>query len=71
METIRDPDIGKEIDGFRLLEVLGRGGMGVVYKAEDQALSRLVAIKMIDPTLARDDGFMRRFRSEARALARV
>ncbi|HET6567260.1 MAG TPA: serine/threonine-protein kinase, partial [Rhodothermales bacterium] len=47
------------------------GGMGVVYKAEDQALSRLVAIKMIDPTLARDDGFMRRFRSEARALARV
>lgn len=64
-------EIGSEIDGFRLLDVLGRGGMGVVYRAEDVALSRDVALKLIDPQLAGDDAFLRRFRTEARALARI
>jgi predicted Ser/Thr protein kinase len=66
-----DPLIGREVDGYRILEVLGRGGMGVVYKAEDLALSRIVALKMITPTLARNESFLRRFRSEAQALARI
>lgn len=66
-----DERIGKEIDGFKILSVLGRGGMGVVYLAEDLALSRKVALKMIDPHLAGDETFLRRFRAEARALARI
>ena len=65
------PNIGTEVDGYRIQEVLGQGGMGIVYKAEDVALSRTVALKMIDPALARDEAFLRRFRSEARALARI
>ncbi|WP_119841633.1 serine/threonine protein kinase [Salinibacter ruber] len=66
-----DSVIGTEVDGYRIQEVLGRGGMGVVYKAEDVALSRDVALKRIDPSLANDEAFLRRFRSEARALARI
>lgn len=66
-----DSLIGTEVDGYRIQEVLGRGGMGVVYKATDTALSRDVALKRIDPSLANDETFLRRFRSEARALARI
>ncbi len=71
MDSYQDPAIGKEVDGYRILEVLGQGGMGIVYKAEDVNLSRMVALKMIDPGLARDEAFLRRFRAEARALARI
>ncbi len=63
--------IGTEVEGYRIQEVLGRGGMGVVYRAEDIALSRTVALKRIAPSLANDDSFLERFRSEAQALARI
>ena len=66
-----DSAIGQVFDGYRILEVLGKGGMGIVYKAEDIALSRMVALKMIAPELASNDSFLRRFQSEARALARA
>ena len=66
-----DPLVGQEIDGYRILDVLGRGGMGVVYKALDINLDKVVALKMIDPALARDETFVHRFRTEARALARI
>src|SRR5690606_5124370 len=69
--SMADPLIGQEVDGFRILDELGRGGMGVVYKAEDVALARAVALKMIARDLACDESFVRRFRSEARALARI
>jgi serine/threonine protein kinase len=68
---MEDSVIGKEVDGYRIREVLGRGGMGVVYKAEDVGLSRNVALKRIDPSMANDEAFLRRFRSEAQALARI
>lgn len=68
---MEDSVIGKEVDGYRIQEILGRGGMGVVYKAEDVSLSRYVALKRIDPSMANDEAFLRRFRSEAQALARI
>lgn len=66
-----DSIIGTEIDGYRIEEVLGQGGMGVVYRAEDIALSREVALKCINRSLTNDESFLRRFRSEARALAQI
>ncbi|MES3629764.1 MAG: serine/threonine protein kinase [Longimonas sp.] len=66
-----DSAIGKEVDGYHIKRVIGRGGMGVVYEAEDVALSRSVAIKRVNPSQANRDLFLHRFRSEARALARI
>ncbi len=68
---MNDPLVGQEIDGYEITTVLGRGGMGMVYKAEDVALRRPVAIKRINPGQAHSETFLRRFRSEARALARI
>lgn len=68
METL----VGKVVDNnYRILEVVGRGGMGVVYKALDISLDKVMALKMIDPMLARDENFLRRFKTEARALAKL
>jgi serine/threonine protein kinase len=63
--------IGKTIDNYRILEVIGRGGMGVVFKAIDTNLEKTVALKMIDPFLAEDENFVRRFKTEAKALAKL
>ncbi len=56
---------------FRLLERIGRGGMGDVYKAYDESLERFVAIKVLPPELARDEEFVLRFRAEAVAAAKI
>lgn len=66
-----DSLIGKTIDNYRILEVIGRGGMGVVFKALDDYLEKIVALKMIDPFLAKDENFTRRFKTEAKALAKL
>jgi len=66
-----DLEIGQEIDGYKIRGILGRGGMGVVYEAEDVALSRAVALKAINPELTQDEQFIRRFQTEARVLAKV
>lgn len=63
--------IGKTVDNYRILEVIGRGGMGVVLKAVDTSLEKIVALKMIDPFLAEDENFVRRFKTEAKALAKL
>lgn len=63
--------VGETIAGYRITEVIGRGGMGTVYRAVDEALDKTVALKMMAPKLAEDASFLARFRSEARALAKL
>lgn len=67
----RDALVGQEVDGYRILEVLGRGGMGVVYRAKNLSLGRMEALKVIAPALVQDAQFLRRFRMEAQALAQI
>jgi serine/threonine protein kinase len=58
-----------ELGQFRLLEVLGAGGMGVVFKAEDVQLRRIVALKVMRPSLAASPDAKQRFRRETQAAA--
>ena len=67
-----DELIGKEILGqFRIVEKIGRGGMGAVYKAEQPAMDRVVAIKILHQKLAGRKDLVSRFRREARAMSRL
>jgi len=56
---------------LEVLELLGQGGMGAVYKARQPALNRFVVLKILPPQSAQDPGFAERFNREARALARL
>lgn len=64
-------EIARHFPQLEILELLGRGGMGAVYKARQKALDRIVAVKVLPPEVGRDASFAERFTREARALARL
>lgn len=81
-EYVRNPDasqqeaantvhVGSVIDGYRIIHQIGRGGMGVVYEAEQLSLGRVVALKVMPPSMLRNPRATDRFRREATAVARL
>ncbi len=70
-ENKPDPLINSEIKGCRIEAILGKGGMGSVYRAHHIALDKSVAVKLLAPWLAADPDFVERFFREARSAAKL
>ena len=69
--TTGEPMEGIRISGYRLVRLIGRGGMGEVYEAVQESLSRRVAVKVLPPHLAANESFVQRFNRESGALAKL
>src|SRR6186997_2745630 len=67
--AISQRPIPEDITGYRLESLVGSGGMGEVHKATQLSLGRTVAVKLLNPELAKDPSFIARFQKEAAALA--
>ena len=67
MASLPNPTIGK----YEVIEIIGEGGMGVVYKARDPQIGRMVAIKKITADFGKDSDLLKRFLSEAQAIGRL
>ena len=62
---------GTKLGNYEIESLLGRGGMGVVYKARQISLDRPVALKILPPTLSSDPSYIKRFQREARAVGKL
>src|SRR5215469_9688657 len=67
----QSPAIGALLGHYRILEQIGHGGMGIVFRARDEQLERDVAVKILPPGIFPDENARKRFRREARVLARL
>lgn len=70
-DSAREAYVGKVLGGCQLLEKVGHGGMGMVFKAKQLNLGRIVAVKVLPGNLAKDASFVRRFYQEARSAAQL
>ena len=64
-------DLRAQFPQLEILELIGHGGMGAVYKARQKQLDRIVALKILPPSVGQDPAFAERFTHEARALAKL
>ena len=71
MTRAPDPRIGTDLGPYRIEAVIGRGGMGVVYRAEQLGLARKVALKILAPVLVDDEAFRQRFVRESQMAAAI